>query len=429
MISAEKIDGLIPEVLMDSDHFYCVILDVEGCIMKTNRIFDDSIVDPVSFDFKDILNSESKIKFSNALDDLFLSPQLKQHLLLSMKDNKSNLCFEFSVITDSNMDLLGVVGIGFNLNEVDQMISRSSLKGFLEFSSLQLDFDLKVIEVEEDVCKWLGVSPEKIKGRNPFQSLLIPVGNGLEESLKKYGEIHHSHCFLLKTTTDDFEYSGLLSATKNGFQLFLLPKMKKHSSSTIIKPFDENLLRAIPGSIWIVDSEMRVLQQNKSGKMLSKFWKGRSFSEGALFHFDVKNSVFAEFVEKVKSCLDSGQEEEFEFRFKYHPNDYGHWKISIKALDNELGEIIAAFIQVIDISTYGNRLLKVEFENQKLKELALKPSHILRSPLSSMLGLLDLIDPHQLDHENQKYFSYLKPLATELDDVIRSNAKKMSVFD
>jgi bifunctional ADP-heptose synthase (sugar kinase/adenylyltransferase) len=43
-----------------------------------------------------------------------------------------------------------------------------------------------------------------------------------------------------------------------------------------------------------------------------------------------------------------------------------------------------------------------------------------------MLGLLDLIDPKQLDSENQKYFSYLKPLAKELDEVIRTNAKRMS---
>ncbi|MFT6895293.1 MAG: hypothetical protein ACJAWX_002911, partial [Algoriphagus sp.] len=51
------------------------------------------------------------------------------------------------------------------------------------------------------------------------------------------------------------------------------------------------------------------------------------------------------------------------------------------------------------------------------------------SPLSSMLGLLDLIDPNQLDFENQKYFSYLKPLAKKLDEVIRTNAKQISSFD
>jgi hypothetical protein len=40
-----------------------------------------------------------------------------------------------------------------------------------------------------------------------------------------------------------------------------------------------------------------------------------------------------------------------------------------------------------------------------------------------------LIDPNQLDSENQKYFSYLKPLAKKLDEVIRTNAKQISRFD
>jgi signal transduction histidine kinase len=83
----------------------------------------------------------------------------------------------------------------------------------------------------------------------------------------------------------------------------------------------------------------------------------------------------------------------------------------------------------IELNRLSKRLSKLESENSILRELFMKPSHILRSPLSSMLGLLDLIDPNQLDFENQKYFSYLKPLAKKLDEVIRTNAKQISSFD
>ena len=86
-------------------------------------------------------------------------------------------------------------------------------------------------------------------------------------------------------------------------------------------------------------------------------------------------------------------------------------------------------IQGIDQSVLYNRINLQEKEIQTLRELAIRPSHILRSPLSSMLGLLDLIDYRKLDEENQKYISYLKPLAQELDEVIRNNAKKMSQLD
>jgi signal transduction histidine kinase len=83
----------------------------------------------------------------------------------------------------------------------------------------------------------------------------------------------------------------------------------------------------------------------------------------------------------------------------------------------------------IELNRLSKRLSKLESENSLLRELFMKLSHILRSPLSSMLGLLDLIDPNQLDFENQKYFSYLKPLAKKLDEVIRTNAKQISSSD
>jgi signal transduction histidine kinase len=86
-------------------------------------------------------------------------------------------------------------------------------------------------------------------------------------------------------------------------------------------------------------------------------------------------------------------------------------------------------VYAIDMTAINSKLVKMEGELETLRELALCPSHILRSPLSSMLGLLELIDYRKLDPENQRYISYLKPLAQELDDVIRSNAKKMAAFD
>ncbi len=69
------------------------------------------------------------------------------------------------------------------------------------------------------------------------------------------------------------------------------------------------------------------------------------------------------------------------------------------------------FVYGIELNRLSKRLSKLKSENSFLGELAIKPSDILRFPLFFMLGSLDLIDPNQLDFENQKYFSYLKPLA------------------
>ena len=85
-------------------------------------------------------------------------------------------------------------------------------------------------------------------------------------------------------------------------------------------------------------------------------------------------------------------------------------------------------IHAVDLTSLKAALMRSNRENERLRELALSPSHILRGPLSSMIGLLELIDAKQLDKENQNLFRYLKPLTKELDQTIRQHAKKMSAF-
>ena len=97
------------------------------------------------------------------------------------------------------------------------------------------------------------------------------------------------------------------------------------------------------------------------------------------------------------------------------------------AIDPQM-EPEGVILQVFDITFLKSQVIQVNRENERLRELALSPSHILRGPLSSIIGILELIDAKQLDKENQKLFSYLKPLTKELDQTIRLHAKKMSTF-
>jgi len=205
--------------------------------------------------------------------------------------------------------------------------------------------------------------------------------------------------------------------------------MKETSTISSFKPFSLTQLAAISGSVWLIDKKMKVIQQNQEGRILSKFWRGKSFTEGEKFNFDTNSDSFSILIEKVQKCLSKMESSDFEFRMNCNDFEHGLWKVIIRPVNSLYNEKVTALIQILDISSMEKKISKIQLENQLLKELALKPSHILRSPLSSILGLLELIDEDELGEENQKYFSYLKPLAKELDDVIRSNAKKISIFD
>lgn len=86
-------------------------------------------------------------------------------------------------------------------------------------------------------------------------------------------------------------------------------------------------------------------------------------------------------------------------------------------------------IQLLDISGLKKQIFTLHKEIDRLKEVAFLPSHIYRGPLSSMIGILELIDENQLGEENKKLFGYLKPLAHELDQSIRLQAKNFRQED
>lgn len=416
---------------MDSKHFFLFLLDVEGNILDSNKIFKETVGKPNLPSFTGYLSENSIEEFTNSLDDLFASPKRKQQLLLDLKNQNRNskIWCEFSVVTNLEMDLLGVLGIGVDVQFLKQEIPWDNLSDVLNFSRIVLDKNCCVLDADKTVGKWLGNSQESILGQSIFDDLLTIDEVEYEPNINDLVNNDFPRFLNLTDSNSGYSYSGLLVQYKESNQLFLLPKKKESLSDSKTKPFKDSFLAGISGSIWIVDHDFKLIQQNRSGRLLSKSWTGNSFSEGEIFQFGEASSRFSMVEEKVKLCLSKGDSSEIDIRLKLSENEFGFWSVNIKALNDGAGERIAALIQVTDISTLGNKLMKSQEENQKLKELAIKPSSILRSPLSSMLGLLDLIDPHQLDLENQKYFSYLKPLAKELDEVIRNNAKKMSYFD
>jgi PAS domain S-box-containing protein len=63
---------------------------------------------------------------------------------------------------------------------------------------------------------------------------------------------------------------------------------------------------------------------------------------------------------------------------------------------------------------------KLEEKVKQLMIVSFKNSHLLRSPVASIIGLVDLIDEQGITSEhNMKIFNFLKEAVMKLDDVIR----------
>jgi hypothetical protein len=433
LIRAEKLENLIPEILMQSEHLYFILMDVEGIVLNSNKIFLTVAPNSIKQTFVSNLSDNSKKEFSEILFELLSAPKEKKRLPLDIinGENEIRIYWEFSVITSPEMDFMGIMGIGIGteFQVLRNQFPWKNLSDVLDFSKVTLNDEFQVIEIDDSFCEWLGIENQAIIGENIFQTYLFPSDSDDQKKINQFKRDKSPCVLLLYNPENQNEYTGILTSAKNDFQLFILPKIFVSNKKSLKKPFNKVQLSSLPGSIWIVDQELKLIQQNKSGIILSKAWNGKAFEENDILYFSQRIGKFANFIERVKYCLNTGNSIELDIQLKTSSSEFGFWKANVKAMKDSNGKIVAAFIQIIDNSAWGKKILELQSENEKLKELALRPSHILRSPLSSMLGLLDLIDSNQLNPENLKYFSYLKPLAKELDDVIRSNAKKVSVFD
>lgn len=72
------------------------------------------------------------------------------------------------------------------------------------------------------------------------------------------------------------------------------------------------------------------------------------------------------------------------------------------------------------ISKVETSATAIRGQNEKLKDIALMHSHIVRAPLAKIIGLVPLFNIDNQDKSNQEVLAYLDEAAKELDLVINN---------
>lgn len=107
-------------------------------------------------------------------------------------------------------------------------------------------------------------------------------------------------------------------------------------------------------------------------------------------------------------------------------------KISVDIQSNPVsyGGKSARSVVSKDITENLNYVRAIEAQNKKLKEISWMQSHVVRAPLSRIMGLISLMEvSDDLPEETKKVMEYLSQSASELDEVIRDINLKTTVID
>jgi len=117
------------------------------------------------------------------------------------------------------------------------------------------------------------------------------------------------------------------------------------------------------------------------------------------------------------------------FRYKDHTGNYS-WLQSVGTNLLEDPAVEGIVVNSKDITDSVNHIHAIEEQNAKLREISWIQSHLVRAPLSRIMGLVNLItDSPESENAQPELFRYLSTSADELDGIIRDIVQKTEKVD
>lgn len=139
-----------------------------------------------------------------------------------------------------------------------------------------------------------------------------------------------------------------------------------------------------------------------------------------------KNILYPDDVKTVQDTINKllqakgGQVVEMTVRLRKRDGNYiwvnSRQMVYEKDRDNHISTIIR---EVEDVTQLVELQDELKAKVEQLKIVSYKNSHLLRSPVASIIGLVDLVEEHGITSEhNRQILSYLKDAIMKLDNVI-----------
>lgn len=435
MIPTKNIEAQLPVYLKDSSNLLVVVLDLEGNGFFSNNYFQDffelSQKEEKLISFYDLINDTEYSEFEEVIDRSIQSPN--QVFQFSQKHLMRVVSWEFSVFNNSEGDILGILGIGTQQEEIEVLVG----------------FENKKINPQTDICFQLNGNWE-IQYANPIAESLF--GTSLPELIKqKFWQVfQHPKIYEYALEFKKVKESGLARTFEDyipelgkWYQVIINPQAEMLDiffkdisevqglirQSNLMQLTLDAVLENTSENFFLMTNEMRIIKFNSLAKDLVFQVFNKELKENERFVHYLLPGTEEIFLKNIDAIF-GGKIVEFDSTVLFHESSegrlYHHQFIPICDANHK---VVCIVYRAKDLQHELDQVKKVLKNNNLLRDIIYTQSNVLRSPLSSILGLLDLIDKKQLNKENQQYFSYLKPLAEELDQIIRNNTRKMNQSD
>ena len=191
---------------------------------------------------------------------------------------------------------------------------------------------------------------------------------------------------------------------------------------------DEHNLRTLINNtddpIWLVDDNFEIIECNNSFKKWVSHFIGVELAKGDNVLFDGRNKNY---LDKFESCYQyalnghafkSVEDVLVNGRLRYTG-------VSFNPVFGENNKVTGVSCFARDITEQRQHLLRIEEQNTALREIAFIESHKVRGPVSTIMGLAQVIsDPNNSEEVNHEIIEAILAASYQLDVIIREVVRK-----
>ncbi len=435
MIQLRDIEVMLPLYLRESSNLLVIVVDLEGRHLYSNSLFSEffkiKIDQLANISFFDLVRDNEKDEFLEIIGKTIEAPNKVFGFIQKHRMQKLN--WEYSVFNNEEGDFLGVLGIATLQDETEIIIGTESIKLNPKTDiAFQLNSDWEIQSANMVAADFFGKKINDLLNQKIWQVFQHPKIYEYALEFKKAKETNCSVTFEDYNPESETWHQVIIHPKNNCLDIYfkdISPIQGLASKKNLMKSTLDAILENADESFFMMNKELKIKGFNAQASELVMTVFNKVLKENDKFiNFLLPGTeeIFLMKIEEIFSGSIVSFEEKVEFQSVEKSRLFRHTFIPVS---DENKKVVCIIYRVKDIQVEKDNLSKSIQNNELLRNIIYNQNNVLRSPLSSILGLLDLIDDKQLDEDNQKYFSYLKPLAEELDKVIRDNTKKMNQSD
>lgn len=174
----------------------------------------------------------------------------------------------------------------------------------------------------------------------------------------------------------------------------------------------------------LLDKQLNIVTLNQRAAEFMSLYLGAFPKPGdSPFDFLPKDriSTFSDYANDVFQ----GKNITYEVNYPQADGTSFFFNVSMSPIRNSQSEIVGMMSAISDITDIKKYTNAIEEQNKKLLEIGWLQSHIVRAPLSRMMGIINLLRDCELDvTENDECLKHLSTSADELDAIIKDITNK-----